>query len=180
MVRTLNKSSSVLCCTYSAVLCAYIVILAQTTLPLPSGVPMTLQTFAIAMSGFLSDRKVAVRAVGVYILLGCIGVPVYANFSSGISELFGITGGFLWGFFPMAICCSMVADRGMIWAAIGLFLCHLCGVMQFSFISGMSIISAAMVASVPYVIKDLLFVYLAYYVAGLARKRLSTGCYEHD
>ena len=65
---------------------------------IPATVPFTLQTFAIFLTvGVLGGKKGSL-AVLVYILLGAVGVPVFAGFSAGIGILFGNTGGYIVGF----------------------------------------------------------------------------------
>lgn len=79
-----------LCAMFAALLavCAWIVI--------PAGdVPFTLQTFGVfAALGLLGGKRGTV-AIGVYLLLGAIGVPVFAGFTGGIGKLLGVTGGYL-------------------------------------------------------------------------------------
>ena len=48
---------------------AVIAVLAQVALPMPSGVPVTLQTFAIALTGVVLGAKLGMAAAGVYIWL---------------------------------------------------------------------------------------------------------------
>lgn len=65
---------------------------------IPTVVPFTLQTFAVFVTlGILGGRR-GTFAVLVYILLGAIGVPVFAQFTSGPAVLFGTTGGYILGF----------------------------------------------------------------------------------
>ncbi len=51
----------------------------------PMVVPFTLQTFG----------KRGTLSVLIYVLLGAVGVPVFAGFSSGVGTLFGVTGGYI-------------------------------------------------------------------------------------
>ena len=83
---------------YVGVFAAIIAALSQVSFPLPSGVPVTLQTLAIALTGALLGWKLGLCAVVVYIILGCVGVPVFAGFSGGIGVLLGSTGGYIIGF----------------------------------------------------------------------------------
>lgn len=70
---------------------------------IPTVVPFTLQTFAIFLTvGILGGRRGSL-AVLVYILLGFIGVPVFANFTGGIGCLAGQTGGYIAGFLLSAL-----------------------------------------------------------------------------
>ena len=79
-----------LCALFAALLavCAWLVI--------PAGdVPFTLQTFGVfAALGLLGGKRGTI-AIGVYLLLGAIGVPVFAGFKGGIGALLGVTGGYL-------------------------------------------------------------------------------------
>ena len=75
---------------------------AQVRFPLPfSPVPVTLQTFAlITMSGLLK-RHYALMMVAWYVLLGVLGIPVFAE-GGGWNIITGATGGYLVGFFIAA------------------------------------------------------------------------------
>ena len=65
---------------------------------IPTAVPFTLQTFAVFFVLLLLGGERGTIATLVYVLLGAIGVPVFAGFSGGIGILFGSTGGYIIGF----------------------------------------------------------------------------------
>lgn len=66
---------------------------------LPIGeVPFTLQTLVVCLLGALLGWKRGLVAVAVYLLMGLVGIPVFAGFKSGMVALFGATGGYLFGF----------------------------------------------------------------------------------
>lgn len=65
---------------------------------IPFVIPFTLQTFAIFLTVGLLGGRSATIAVGVYILMGAIGLPVFAGFHGGAGVLFGSTGGYILGF----------------------------------------------------------------------------------
>ena len=71
--------------------------LSQLTIPLGL-VPLTGQTFAIGLAVTFLGTRTGTMAILIYLLLGLIGLPVFAGFSSGIGVLFGPTGGYLVGF----------------------------------------------------------------------------------
>ncbi len=77
---------------------ALIAVCAWTTVPV-FFIPFTLQTFAVAFAGALLGWKRGTIAVGVYILMGLIGIPVFSGFKAGAAALFGSTGGFFFWFF---------------------------------------------------------------------------------
>ena len=53
-------------------------ILSQIQIPSPTGVPMTMQTFGVALMGVFLGRKKGMLSMLIYVLLGCVGVPVFA------------------------------------------------------------------------------------------------------
>ena len=65
---------------------------------IPMTVPFTLQTFGVFMAVGVLGGKRGSLAVLVYILLGAIGVPVFAGFSGGLGILLNNTGGYIIGF----------------------------------------------------------------------------------
>ena len=70
---------------------------------IPMTVPFTLQTFGVFMAVGVLGGKKGTLAVLIYILLGAIGVPVFAGFSGGIGILLNTTGGYIVGFFFSAL-----------------------------------------------------------------------------
>lgn len=76
-------------------------VLAQLTIPLPL-VPITGQTLAIGLAATILGSRYGTLSILVYLALGAVGVPVFAEMKSGISVLFGPTGGYLVGFVPTA------------------------------------------------------------------------------
>ena len=85
--------------TIAALFVAVITIGAQITIPLPY-VPFTLQVFTIALSAYILSTKQLTLALTVYIILGLIGIPVFAGFSSGLMKP---TMGFIFGFLPFSL-----------------------------------------------------------------------------
>lgn len=67
------------------------------TIPL-SPVPITMQTVAVLLLGLCCTTGAAVTAVLAWIILGIAGLPVFANFASGIGVLLGARGGYIVGF----------------------------------------------------------------------------------
>ena len=64
-------------------------------------VPYTLQTFFVLLAGALLGKRNGSASMGLYLILGAIGMPVFSNGSFGLSRLFGPTGGYLFSF-PIA------------------------------------------------------------------------------
>ena len=104
----------------------------------PYVVPFTLQTFGVFLAvGVLGGRR-GTLAVLVYILLGCMGLPVFAGFTGGIGILLGSTGGFFLGFLPLALTMwameGLPGNRAVISAVsmvLGLAACYAFGTVWF-------------------------------------------------
>lgn len=162
---------------FGGLFAAIIAVTAQIHFPLPSGIPVTLQTFGIALTGAFLGWKWGSISTAVYLALGAVGVPVFAGFTGGFWKLTGITGGYLWGFLLLAVCCGLGMKQKqwyleILFGCMGLLLCHAAGVAQFTAISGGTIWNAMLTASVPYLLKDVVSVVLAQQLAKVLRKRI--------
>ena len=156
---------------------AVIAVLAQVALPMPSGVPVTLQTFAIALTGVVLGAKLGMAAAGVYMLLGAVGVPVFSGFAGGLGILFGKSGGFIWGFLFLALLCGLgcqIKNKVVGWGLgiVGLAVCHLLGIFQFMVLMKMGFAESALLVSVPFLIKDVVSVAFAFVLGLQIRKQL--------
>lgn len=118
---------------------AILSVLTQISFQLPGGIPMTLQTFAIALLAIVLGPKLGSISVLVYILVGSVGFPVFANFKGGVGVLFGPTGGYLIGFIFMAFITGLGKGKKffirIIFSIIGLLVCHLLGLAVYGLIT---------------------------------------------
>lgn len=159
----------------TGVFAAIIAVLAQVSIPTPWGIPITLQTFAVALAGYCLGKAKGTLATFVYIIIGLAGVPVYAGFGAGPAKLFGVTGGYIYGFLFLAFACGLEDTLKKKWISIllgilGLAFCHIFGSIQFAFVSGRTFGEAFLLASLPYLLKDLVSVVAAYGLAIPIRK----------
>ena len=141
---------------YMSVFVAIIAVSAQIVIPLPHGVPMTLQTFTIAMAGIMLGPKKGALTVFVYILLGGIGVPVFAGFLGGLGVIFGFTGGFILSFPFLAYMAGIaVSKSNRVWLAccltLGIAFSFLFGMLWFGLITGNSLYGAFLIAVLPFI-----------------------------
>lgn len=148
-------------------LCAALMaVFSQIAIPLPSGVPITLQPFAVVLICVLLEEKLGTLSILTFILIGTIGIPVFANFHSGFSAILGPTGGFLTGFLVMAFIIGSFAKSNnktftFIGAYIGLAVDYILGILQLSVILNVGISEALVIGCYPYIIKDLILTALA-------------------
>ncbi len=167
---------AIIICLISAFLLA---VSAQISIPLPGGVPMTLQTFALAFFGYTLSKKCGIGAVITYLLFGVVGVPVFTGSNFGTSAVFGITGGFLIGFVFLVWFCNKAKNSKYIvlkigLSAIGIMICHLLGVLQYSFLTGLNLLQAFLLVSLPFLLKDSFSVILAYMISNKIQYRINS------
>jgi biotin transport system substrate-specific component len=106
---------------YIGIFVAVIAVCAQISVPQPGGVPFTLQAWAISLAGLVLGPKKGMLAALIYVLLGAIGAPVFANFSGGFGVIMRPTGGFILSFPVVAWLAGMGEQKGGIpWVVAGL------------------------------------------------------------
>ncbi|SFR69312.1 biotin transporter BioY [Anaeromicropila populeti] len=181
-MKKMSIKNIVLCGMFAAILA----VMAQVSIPLPSGVPVTLQTLGMALCGYILGWKYGMVSNLVYILAGVIGIPVFANFRGGVQVLFGKTGGFLIGFVVLTVFCGIAVQmKNKVFTAIfslaGLIICHMFGVLQFAFLMKLSIPYSITLVSVPFLVKDIISIGIAYFVALAIRQGLTkSGVYQFN
>ena len=161
----------------SALFAAIIALLSQIYIPTPFGVPLTLQTYAVAFCGYFLGAKWSAVSVAVYIFTGAVGLPVFSQFKGGLGALFSISGGYIIGFLFLGLFCGFCKKTKLIinkilLSAAGLTLCHLIGVLWLSFVSKGSISSAFAASSLIFVLKDIISIILAYISSKIILKRI--------
>ncbi|MDN6605404.1 biotin transporter BioY [Brevibacterium sp.] len=75
----------------------------------PAGVPITLQTFAIALCGLVLGPWRGGAAVLLYVVLGLLGLPIFSGMSGGIGVLAGPSAGYITSFTLYALAVGFVA-----------------------------------------------------------------------
>lgn len=155
---------------------ALLAVSAQISIPL-MGVYLTLQTFAVALCGMLLGWKLGSLSVMVYLLIGVFGMPVFSGMRGGIAMLFGKSGGFLFGFIAMALLCGlgMKMKHKIVAIAVGfmgLAICHVFGILQFSIVAHVPLPQSAALVSLPFLLKDAVSLVLAYYASILLKTRI--------
>lgn len=179
-MRNGNRIRSI---TLTAMFTAVISVSSQIIIPTPMGIPVTLQTFAIALSAYCLGARRSLAAVLIYLCLGAVGVPVFSSFQGGISIFLGPTGGFLVGF-PLLAFFGGISLRfiekspsassfnkwknlaaAMLWGFWGVIGCHITGTLWFARYANAGFFEAFLLVSLPYLLKDILSVAAAYFLA---------------
>lgn len=168
-LRTVNVALVALFSAITAV-CAQLCIL------LPSGVALTMQTLAVALCGYVLGVKKGICAVLIYILMGFVGIPVFSGFTGGAAAIVSPSGGFIVGFLPLCIACGIAKKYRPVWAIsvgiLGVFVCHIFGIIYFAFITKTNFFTAVVTASLPYIIKDILCIVGAYFIAKRIKRNI--------
>ena len=86
---------------------ALMAVISQISIPMPTGVPVTLQIFGLAFIGIMLGWKRGFLAILIYILIGAAGAPVFANFGGGIGRIVGPAGGYIMAWPVMVILCGL-------------------------------------------------------------------------
>ena len=140
---------------------------------IPTTVPFTMQTFAVFFVLSILGGKRGTVAIIVYVLLGAVGVPVFAQFTSGIGILFGNTGGYIVGFIFMGLVYWLIVHflGKKLWVeilamVIGLAVCYSFGTVWFMIVYAQAsgAVGLAMVLAwcvIPFIIPDLIKLGLA-------------------
>lgn len=142
---------------------ALLAVSAMVTVPL-GPVPFTLQTLVLAMLPAVLGGRGAVAAVGLYLLVGAVGLPVFSGFSGGMGQLLGPTGGFLWGFLLGSALGALALElkalpelaRHALCALVMLVTSYVLGTMHLASYLSVSLPAAALSAVVPFVLPDLI------------------------
>jgi len=97
-----------------------IAVSAQVSIPLPfTPVPITLQTFAVVLTGALLGSRRGAAAIIVYLVEGIAGLPVFSLGRAGFSHLLGPTGGYLVGFVVAAWLVGFLVERRLASTILG-------------------------------------------------------------
>jgi biotin transport system substrate-specific component len=125
-------------------------------------VPITLQNFGVLVVGGSLGLRRGGMAAFLYVALGVVGLPFFAEHKGGISVIFGQTGGYLIGFVVAGALVGRLAelgwDRRIVGAigatALGTLMIYAVGVPWLAVTTGMSLPKAIEVGMVPFLVVD--------------------------
>ena len=161
-----------------AIMAAVTAVMAQISIPMPLGVPMTMQTFAVTLAAILLGAKRSSISMCIYLLLGAVGLPVFANFNGGFQNIIGPTGGFLISFPLMAFLIGLAMNyRKNKWIFVtlitaGTVVNYIIGVAMFCIITGSSLMTGISACVLPFIPTAIIKAVLATALGLELRKRL--------
>jgi biotin transport system substrate-specific component len=110
--QELSETSGSLRLVLAALFAALVSAGALVALPLPPPLPpVVLTVFFILLAGLVLGAGGAGAAAALYLLLGSLGLPVFAGGTGGIGHFGTPTGGFLLAYLPAALVTGFLADR---------------------------------------------------------------------
>ena len=153
---------------------------------IPTTIPFTLQTFAVFTVLLMLGGERGTLATVVYVIMGAVGLPVFANFTGGMGIILGNTGGYILGFIFMGLIHIFVTkvfgDRlipEIISLVIGLIVCYTFGTAWFMYVymkstGPVGVLTVLSWCVFPFVIPDLIKMVLAFVIA----KRINLKRFE--
>ncbi len=179
-----------------AIFTAVICIVSQLSIPMPAGVPITLQTFVIPLAAVVMGTYKGTISTVLYVVIGALGVPVFAGMTGGVDKLIGMTGGFIIsfpvlaffagiGYYSAVKACRIKNNKIRFYAVfvagliIGTIINYLIGTLWFSYITGNSLTYSFMVCVAPFIVTSLIKIaMIAVFGPVLRRMMVRSGVLE--
>lgn len=188
-----NIRQMAVCAMMTALLC----VLCPLSVPI-GPVPVSLGVFAVYLVSFVLEVPYAVLSCALYLLLGILGLPVFAGYSAGPARIMGPTGGYLAGYLLLALSTSFFAAKSLhassggapvsarrvgmqlFGMTAGLFLLYLFGTVWYSIYAKTPFAAALAVCVYPFLVFDALKIAAALFAgnalyAALSRAHLLHG-----
>lgn len=165
----------------TALFAAIITVCAWISIPI-GAVPITLHTFGVFCALCILGGRNGTFSFIVYLLLGMVGLPVFAGFKSGVGVILGPTGGYLLGYLLMCLIYwygtkffgSKIVIR-VILMTLGLAVCYLFGTIWFVWVyskgdSSITFYSALKICVLPFVAFDMIKLVLSIIISDRVKK----------
>jgi biotin transport system substrate-specific component len=137
-----------------------------------SPVPFTFQVLFVLLAGVMLGSRYGALSQIVYVLLGLVGLPVFAGGTSGPGILFGPTGGYLFGFvfgaYLIGKFCEVLKPTFLsffISMVSGIIFIYLLGMVQLAVVANLSLVQAFFAGVLPFIGFDLLKTLIAAFIA---------------
>jgi biotin transport system substrate-specific component len=154
--------------TTAALLTALMCILSQIAVPIPfAAIVFNLGYVGIFLAGALQKPRGALLSILAYVMLGVVGIPVFAGFKSGIGTVLGPTGGFIIAYPIAAFLISLLIYRAnkaenkniaVIFLSMlaGAALCYIIGILWYMIYAKVSLVAAFAAVCAPFIIPDVI------------------------
>lgn len=170
-----SKLRAIIICGIFAAITA---VLAQIEIPLPL-IPISGQTLAVGLAATIIGSKYSAIAMVCYVLLGAVGLPVFAGFTGGVQILVGPTGGYIFGFIVAAFVTGFILEKtkfnmkmAMVANIVGMIITLIFGTIQLKILLDLTWNQAIISGIYPFIVVGLIKGYLASWIGITVRKRL--------
>ncbi len=143
-------------------------------------VPIVLSTLFVLLSGLLLGSRWGLASMGLYLLVGVIGLPVFAGGKGGFAHLLGPTGGYLLGYVLAAGFTGFISERSrglfifdILAVLVGSLVIYSLGVSWLKIVTQMSWVKTFLVGMIPFLIGDIIKASVALILARALRPVLS-------
>lgn len=161
--------------TQTAIFAALLCIICPLAIP-AGAIPVTLAILVLLITAYILPIKQAKAAVGIYLMLGGMGLPVFSGGQAGFGALLGASGGYLWSYLPAAAIAGAGRGRGrgrlLVCGALALVLCYACGTIQYALVAAVDLRTAFAACVLPFVFFDGLKLAMACLLSEKIRSRL--------
>ena len=178
-MNTTKNSISVNDMVYTALFAAVLCAVAPFSIRI-GPIPLSFATLVIYIAAGSLGWKYSVISVFLYVALGAVGLPVFSGFEGGFHKIAVVTGGFIIGYFPLALATGFAADAskckrlffiaGMV---VGTFMLYTLGTAWFVLQTGSTLAAALMACVVPFLIGDTIKIVIATIAAPQLRLALA-------
>lgn len=157
----MNSASQLKMTVYTSLFVALIAIGAFIAIPV-GPVPIVLQNMFVLLAAVILGPRWGLACIGVYLLIGLAGLPVFSKGGSGIGHLFGPTGGYLLGYIPAVLAAALISKGfgkklpGDIFAmVVASLIVYAAGVPWLKMATGMTFQKAMAVGMAPFIPGDI-------------------------
>jgi biotin transport system substrate-specific component len=165
---------------FTALFAALTAVGAQISIPI-GPVPITLQVLVVLLSGLVLGARLGFLSQLVYVVMGAVGLPVFAGFQGGFAVLYGPTGGYIAAFPIAAFIAGYVAEKtgkksGMLGGSlVGVGVIYLLGWLRLGLFLGGYFHRALLLGVLPFVPLDIGKAALAALIADRVKRAINIG-----
>ncbi len=148
---------------------------AYITLPI-GPVPIVLQNLFVLLAGLALGGKWGAASIGIYLIAGAVGLPVFAGGTAGIGKFAGPTGGYLIGFLFAAYITGIISSikkntfLDILAMIIGSAAIYIFGITWLKIVTEISLAKALILGCYPFIIGDAVKIAAAAYIIKAIRK----------
>lgn len=171
--KTRYMALAALCAALTAVIAPWSIVIGP--------VSLTVGVFGVFFAGAMLAPGWAAAAMGVYLALGAVGLPIFSNASGGLQALVGMTGGYLWAYPLMAALLAWICAKTprlplrLLGVLGGQLCCYTLGTAWFMQVQGAGLWASLTACVFPFVLPDFIKGLAALVLARAMQKRMGRG-----